>query len=204
MADWHFKGKAPGDTIRDPILGEFFATDAISDPGMALIREGIQNSLDARSGAGPVGVRVCISGDRQAAVAVAALPYFRGARPHLEARGNGIHPDEVPNWSAPCPFLVFEDFGTQGLEGDVAQPFRPQTPGTNHFYHFFRAEGQTDKGSSQRGSWGVGKHVFWRSSRLSTVRASDARRLLMAKSVLKCHYVEGPILPRRLLREPDS
>jgi hypothetical protein len=194
MADWHFKPQDPGGTIRDPILGEFFATDAISDPGMALIREGIQNSLDARSDDEPIRVRVFVSGDRDAAASSAVLPYFRGARSHLEARGNGIHPDDLPNWTAPCPFLVFEDFGTQGLEGDVAQPFRPQTAAANHFYHFFRAEGQTDKGSSQRGSWGVGKHVFWRSSRLSTVfaltvRASDTRRLLMGKSVLKCHYV---------------
>jgi hypothetical protein len=43
MHSWYFRPKVKGETIH----GEFFATDAISDPGMALVREGIQNSLDA-------------------------------------------------------------------------------------------------------------------------------------------------------------
>ena len=47
MHGWYFRPKVKGETIREPIHGEFFATDAISDPGMALVREGIQNSLDA-------------------------------------------------------------------------------------------------------------------------------------------------------------
>jgi hypothetical protein len=194
MIGWHFKPKAPGDTIRDPIHGEFFATDAISDPGMALIREGIQNSLDAARPGEVVTVRAFLSGQERAAPPDVFTRYFKGARPHLEAPNNGIRRDDVPNWSEPCPFLVFEDFGTHGLEGDPAEAFRAKTRGKNHFYHFFRAEGQTDKDSSQRGSWGVGKHVFWRSSRTSTVlaytvRARDHLRFLMGKAVLKCHWV---------------
>ena len=45
---WHFRPYAPGEKTRDPIQGEFFATDAIRNPAEALIREGIQNSLDAQ------------------------------------------------------------------------------------------------------------------------------------------------------------
>lgn len=194
MGEWHFKPKAPGDTIREPIHGEFFATDAISDPGMALIREGIQNSLDAARDGETVRVRVLVSGDQFAAPSNKAARFLAGARPHLDAQGNGLHRDDIPDWAAPCAFVVFEDFGTKGLEGDPGEAFRAPGPHANHFYHYFRAEGQTDKGSSQRGSWGVGKHVFWRASRVSTVlaltvRASDSRRLLMGKSVLKCHWV---------------
>ena len=194
MIGWHFKAKVPGDTIRDPIHGEFFATDAISEPGMALIREGIQNSLDAGRPGEIVTVRAFLSGQEHAAPPGVFARYFKGARPHLDAPNNGIRRDDVPNWKESCPFLVFEDFGTHGLEGDPAEAFRAKSGGKNHFYHFFRAEGQTDKDSSQRGSWGVGKHVFWRSSRASTVlgytvRASDDLRLLMGKAVLKCHWV---------------
>ena len=194
MLGWHFKPKAPGDTIRDPIHGEFFATDAISDPGMALVREGIQNSLDAARPGEVVTVRAFLSGQEHAAPPSVFARYFKGARPHLEAPQNGIRRDDLPNWKEPCPFLVFEDFGTHGLEGEPTEAFRAKSGGKNHFYHFFRAEGQTDKDSSQRGSWGVGKHVFWRASRTSTVlgytvRASDQLRLLMGKAVLKCHYV---------------
>ena len=45
---WHFNTKRPSDKERNPIQGEFFAADAISKPGEPLVREGIQNSLDAR------------------------------------------------------------------------------------------------------------------------------------------------------------
>jgi hypothetical protein len=41
MHGWYFRPKVKGEVIREPIYGEFFATDAISDPGMALVREGI-------------------------------------------------------------------------------------------------------------------------------------------------------------------
>jgi len=193
---WHFKPKAPGDTIREPIHGEFFAADAISDPGMALVREGIQNSLDAARDGEKVLVRIYVSGEASAVDAAQAKPYFDGAWEHYGAAGSGLQPDEVPPSDAPCPFLAFEDFGTTGLEGDPAEPFRSRTCQKNHFYHFFRAEGQSDKDVSDRGSWGVGKHVFLRSSCVSTmfgvtVRGTDGRRLLMGKAVLKSHYLNA-------------
>ncbi len=44
MAKWFFKKQRPGDTTREPIQGEFFSTEAISNTAEALVREGIQNS----------------------------------------------------------------------------------------------------------------------------------------------------------------
>jgi hypothetical protein len=191
---WYFKPKQPGDTIREPVQGEFFATEAISDPGMALVREGIQNSLDAAMEGERVLVRIFVSGAGSAVAAVDVRPYVEDAWPHLRADGNGLLPDELPSTGQPMPYLVFEDFGTKGLEGDESAPFRSATGEKNHFYHFFRAEGQSDKESTQRGSWGVGKHVFPRSSRISSffgfsVRHSDKARMLMGRLVLKSHYV---------------
>jgi len=46
---WYFNQPKPGDKNREPVLGQFFATDAITNPAEALVREGIQNSLDAGS-----------------------------------------------------------------------------------------------------------------------------------------------------------
>ena len=66
MAEWYFRPKSPGETIREPVQGEFFATDAISDPGIALIREGIQNALDASKSDQKVLVRVFVSGPDRA------------------------------------------------------------------------------------------------------------------------------------------
>lgn len=195
MAKWHFRPKQAGETIREPIHGEFFASDAISDPGMALVREGIQNALDAGTDNGPVIVRIYLSGDDEAVAATDAAQLFDSTWEHFNAPSNGLNPEGIPTPESPCRFIAFEDFATSGLEGDPKEAFRPREEGQkNHFYHFFRAEGQSDKEASDRGSWGVGKHVFLRSSQVSTifgltVRADDGGRMLMGKSVLKSHYV---------------
>src|SRR5262249_52292996 len=62
----------------------------------------------------------------------------------------------------------------------------------------FRAEGHSDKEETDRGRWGVGKTVFPRASRVSTfwgltVRASDKKRLLMGRTILKSHQVGGDL-----------
>jgi hypothetical protein len=187
---WHFNKPKPGDKNREPILGEFFATEAITNPAEALVREGDQNSLDAGEG-GLVQVRIYVSGATGALSPTVVAPYFVSAWPHIHAQGNGLR--DAPTSDEPCPFLTFEDFGTSGLTGDVAQWH--ERPGVdNPFYYFFRAEGQSGKGEQDRGHWGVGKTVFPRSSRVSayfglTVRADDGKRLLMGQSVLKSHFV---------------
>lgn len=38
----------PGETNIDPTEAEFFSTEALGSPADALVREAIQNSLDAR------------------------------------------------------------------------------------------------------------------------------------------------------------
>lgn len=190
---WFFRAKVAGETHREPIQGEFFATDAISDPGMALVREGIQNALDANVKEEKVLVRISLSGEGKSVPAAKVAPFFREFRPHLTAAENGLRQDDVPPPSEPCNFLLFEDFGTSGLTGDPGEAFRSKTGQKNHFYHFFRAEGQSDKDAGDRGSWGVGKHVFPRSSRISTmfgvsVRVDDRRRILMGRTILKSHW----------------
>jgi hypothetical protein len=191
---WHFNQPKPGDKNREPVLGEFFATDAIKNPAEALIRESIQNALDAGLDEKTVGVRIFVSGAGGALPAHIVGAYMAGSWPHISASGNGLH--DAPTQSEVCPYLVVEDFGTSGLTGDVTQWH--DLPGTkNPFYYFFRAEGQSNKGEHDRGRWGVGKTVFPRSSRISsyfglTVRADDAKRMLMGGSILKSHY-EGDV-----------
>jgi hypothetical protein len=57
---WHFVKYRPDETTRDPIVGEFFSTEAIDNPAQALVREGIQNALDALDKANEKTVRVRI------------------------------------------------------------------------------------------------------------------------------------------------
>jgi len=95
MAQLDFQPLTPSHTTREPIHGEFFAADAISDPGMALVREGIQNSLDARRDGETVLVRILFSDKGNSTVSEVVAPYFNGAWDHLRAAGNGIHPDDL-------------------------------------------------------------------------------------------------------------
>lgn len=195
MAKWHFNELIPGEKTREAMQGEFFATEAIRNPAEALVREGIQNSLDAgvRNESGhplePVRVRLHLATGDYAAKPKDFAPFFEGAWPHLHAEGNGLKNE--PRETKCCEFLVFEDFGTSGLVGDVNQ--WADEPGVkNAFYYFFRAEGRTGKGNEDRGRWGVGKYVFPRSSRANlffglTVRRDDKKRLLMGQAVLRSH-----------------
>lgn len=45
--NWHYRVKAPAEKVRDPIQGEFFSTEAIKNPADALVREALQNAMDA-------------------------------------------------------------------------------------------------------------------------------------------------------------
>lgn len=190
---WHFNTMRPCDKARDPIQGEFFAIDAISDPGEALVREGIQNSLDARDGDQKVKVRIRVSGMDAAVSRTATTPFLAGLSEHLKAPRNGLR--DIPDDGEACPILVFEDFGTKGLLGDPTE-WKPANKSHNHFYHFFRAEGRSDKSETDIGRWGVGKQVFPRVSRINsifglTVRRDDKKKLLMGMAVLKSHDVNG-------------
>lgn len=177
---WHFNTMRPSDKAREPIQGEFFATNAIRNPGEALVREGIQNSLDAQQNGEKVIVRIRVSGADTAVARDDVAPFLNGLDEHLRAPGNGLR--QIPGDEDNCPVLVFEDFGTTGLTGDPAE-WKPQSGSMNHFYHFFRAEGCSDKGEKDIGRWGVGKQVFPRSSRVNTVfprtvRSDDRKKLL--------------------------
>jgi hypothetical protein len=186
--EWFFRQQKPGEITRDPIIGEFFSTDAIDNPAEALVREGIQNALDAKLD-DEINIRILLVTGNHATETNRVSRWFDGAWDHFHALGNGLN--EPPYESEYCPFLVFEDFGTTGLQGDVLQPF--DEPGNqNSFFYFFRAEGRSGKSEADRGRWGIGKHVFPRSSRISTyfgltVRADDDQHLLMGHTILKSH-----------------
>src|SRR5439155_11153716 len=83
MARWSFLHQLPGYTAREPIQGEFFSTEAISNTAEALVREGIQNALDAGRPGVRVRVRLFLSGTGAAAARPEAVrPYLAGVWPH--------------------------------------------------------------------------------------------------------------------------
>lgn len=197
--NWHYRVKAPDEKVRDPIQGEFFSTEAIKSPADALVREAVQNAMDAsiRDGEGRpkdgLRVRFFLATGKHALPAIQAAMWFDGAWEHFQAPGNGLR--EPPSKTEACSFLVFEDFNTIGLKGDITQS-DPLDGVQNHFFYFFRAEGKSVEGGKERGRWGVGKHVFPRSSRANaffglSIRADDGKRVLMGHSVFKSHRAPG-------------
>ncbi len=170
----------------DPVHDEFFKMQDLVD---ALVRESIQNSLDARRPRASVRVRFGFRTGAQALHADAAQQYFSGLREHLQTA--------APRADEPVPYLLIEDFGTRGLTGDPAVD--PELTGDdetrNDFYYFWRNVGRSKKGDDDRGRWGLGKSVFTVASRIRTIFGltlrEDRRALLLGQSVLKTHILDG-------------
>src|SRR5262249_33005348 len=148
------------------------------------------------AGAEPVRVRLAIHDPRDAPPPARLAHYFGRLRAPLTARGIDFDRSDVPQ--LPCRFLVCEDFGTRGLEGDTALF---QDPDSRHgqrqdFYWFWRNIGRSAKTGDDLGRWGLGKTVYRAVSRVGcmlglTIRRSDRQRLLMGQAVLQIHRHEG-------------
>lgn len=194
---WHFRSMDPGEVHVDPVHDEFFKAQDLAD---ALVRESIQNSLDARvpRSRSPVRVRFRFASGAHALHPDAVRQYFDGLDPHLHSVARTIH-TILPRADEAVPFLVIEDFGTRGLTGDPRIDPEVDTAGDetrNDFFYFWRNVGRSNKGEVDRGRWGLGKAVFTVASRIRTVfgitrRFDDDRSLLLAQSVLKTHVIDG-------------
>lgn len=185
---WRFKKLGPGAPERDPHEAEFFR---LTDPPEAIIREVIQNSLDARSNAqnlvrvrfafGAVqksNVRDYLGGDLECHLKACELP----------------SPDTIPDRMR---FLAIEDFGTSGLDGPTGEDgHRPEE--RSNFYNFWWCEGKSKKSGREAGRWGLGKTTFHIVSKIRlfwglTVRQDDHRELLLGKVLLKTHRIDNDV-----------
>jgi len=197
IPQWRFREMQPGEINVDPIEGEFFTTEAIGSITDALVRESIQNSLDAAEGSGPV--TVCFSfysgPDRHSDPREVIITYLDALNLHLHAKHSGLQ--ELPSNAENLDYILIEDYGTRGLQGDVLQyDDLDDEVKKNDFYYFWRNIGRTRKETTDLGRWGLGKNVFQAASRINsffgfTVRKDDGRMLLMGQSVLKIHRADG-------------
>ncbi|PTL77016.1 hypothetical protein [Vitiosangium sp. GDMCC 1.1324] len=187
---WSFRKMQRGEINADPVQEEFFTPkEGLAD---SLVREGDQNTLDAHVDGQPL--RVCYTISSQPLEPQAAEKYLAGLEEHLEPGGVQLRLRDEP-----ARYLVIEDFGTRGLQGNPNQD-EDDPPGLpseskNHFFYFWRNIGRSSKGHTDRGRWGLGKTVFPAASRFRTffgltVRKSDGRALLMGQSVLKVHSID--------------
>ena len=191
---WSFDKVVPGSMERNPVSEEFFTNGTRLE---AVIRESLQNSLDATDGGGaPVEVRIYFSGEEDKLPAEKLQRYFTGGEQRFADPKNGLV-DPTQTMSEPCRFLVIEDFHTTGLTGITDE--RPLEEDVahrndwNYYNYFFRENGSTKIGANTLGSWGAGKCVFQRASKLKcsftySVRdAYEPRAFIAGKATLKFH-----------------
>lgn len=190
---WHFNEHRPRDTTHDSANDAFFTADKLANLSEALVREGIQNSLDAAArdtaGVREVHIRINLVHDPAPPAQVWLKSAFDSSREHF---AKGVHGNDVIA-VGPSGYLSFEDFGTTGLTGNV-KAHRLSESANNAFWAFFRAIGISAKGEDKLGRWGIGKQVFPTSSRVRamfgiTNRADTPSRVLMGAAVLRSRTI---------------
>lgn len=180
---WQFKKLEPGVPERDPHEHEFFR---LKNPAEALVREVIQNSLDAKkSGTQTVSVRFYIGEVEKRNV----RDYFSSELEHHLDSCNFLPKDYSK--ANRIKFIAIEDFGTTGLDGATGEDGSRPEKG-NNFFDFWWREGMSGKSGREAGRWGLGKTTFHMASKLRlffglTLRQDDSRELLMGKALLKTH-----------------
>lgn len=200
MASWVFEKLAGGAVRRDPNETQLFKTEQ-TDEGEyagtdALVREILQNSMDASNGKKPVRIRLALHSAGDLPPRDRLAYYFGRLEPALKHREIGFDPDGVPQLLE--GFLVCEDFETRGLGGDplLARDPDPGSQKREDFFWFWRNIGRSGKTGDDLGRWGLGKTVYRAASQVGcmlglTVRASDRRQLLMGQAVLRIHDLNG-------------
>jgi hypothetical protein len=206
---WKFRIPGKDEINQDPTQEEFFTTQSVGDFSDALVRESIQNSLDAKSpkikSDEAVTVRFFFSGKTNANNVLLDTHYFfKGIRDHIYASDNGLNKKQLPNFEKETEYLVIEDFNTSGLDGSIIENDDPKdrSPLGHNFYWFWRNVGRTGKTNFELGKWGLGKTVFPAASLINsffglTNRFDDNKNYLMGLSVLKTHHLKGEATTKR-------
>lgn len=196
---WEFGEVPSGIKNRNPVQDEFFNSSEALTEVSSLVRESIQNSLDAQDKSGSTN-RVKVRFKMGIANRDIARGYFEGLEPHLRA---GIPGGSATTNRQTFPFLIVEDFNTSGLIGDSRkdQLSNSDVPKQNSYHYFVWAEGASAKTEGNRGRWGIGKIVFPRLSEIKSFFVLSRRvmkdapcgieEILIGMSTLRGHRIEG-------------
>jgi hypothetical protein len=179
---WWFQEDRSGTVVRKDPLENLFNARSELDAVDILVRESLQNSVDARSeNSTQVSVRfrlVSVSGKRRNEILEAAD--FESLARHINASNRTLKgqssrfadPNSVRSHDD-LVLLYIEDFGTRGLVGPEfkkrdgdATSLDPQC-----FVGLCRAIGMNEKDESRAhgGTYGFGKGVYWAASSIGTV-----------------------------------
>jgi hypothetical protein len=182
---WLFQEVRPADVESELTQREDFDNDD-SGLGDTLVREAIQNTVDALGGNAKkvrIAFRHVDGSDGVDGEYLRSL--FSGMEQHYAAAGFPFTMDH-----ADPTLLLIEDFGTTGLLG--AWDKRDDKNWTD----FWRRHGKSHKVGGKTGRRGLGKLVYSSSSQLRTffgltVRADESQPLLMGQAVLDTRRIGG-------------
>lgn len=186
MVHWQFRPLNPNETSGSSISDDNFADEERTSVEI-LVRETLQNPLDARSSESVVRVEYKLVTVDLATTKFARSIFSDDWIKHFQA-GELIENDQLP---AKMTFLVIEDFGTTGLEGCYKDSsFEGSTQNWNAFW--FR-EGEGAKTTRSNGGAGQGKITLYLASKLRSVfaltkRKSDGLELLFGCCRFKRNY----------------
>lgn len=187
VAHWQFRPLNPNETSGASISDDNFADEERSSVEI-LVRETLQNPLDARSSDSVVRVEYKLVEVDLATSEFARSIFSDDWSRHFRAGGlieDGQNPTKMK-------FLVIEDFGTTGLEGCYTDSTR-EGPTENWNAFWFR-EGEGAKTTRSNGGAGQGKITLYLASQLRSVfaltkRQSDGLELLFGCCRFKRNYM---------------
>ena len=186
---WQFAPQSPMYVQTEVTQRDQFKNDDVNLSD-TIVREAIQNSLDAGNGHDPVRVRVRWVSGEHGLTREFMQQLLDEQIAHATSAGLDMHGVDFEHPVA----LVIEDFGTSGLTGSTT------IPDDGNFSDFWRGHGRSHKTGKSRGRWGLGKLVFSSCSGVRaffglTVRADGPQRYLMGQSVLGLHTHDGANYP---------
>lgn len=177
-----------GDMDKPPTQRDQFNNDDVKLVD-ALIREAVQNSLDAKS-----------NNENKVLIKIKILEVEENKIPDLYKY---LNKDELKKHLEaskldgdffdvrPVRILLIEDYGTSGLTGSI------DLHDDNPFCDFWRRIGVSHKGGRNLGRWGLGKLVFSGVSAIRTFfgvtkqEGGHSGPLLMGQAVLLNHSIDG-------------
>lgn len=128
MTQWVFSNLSGAAVRRDPNETELFKTEQAEEGEYAgtdaLVREILQNSMDAGTGNEPVRIRLALYPSSDLPNRDRLALYFQRLQEPLKHREVAFDTSGVPRLAQ--GFLVCEDFGTCGLQGDPLLARDPQ------------------------------------------------------------------------------
>ena len=192
---WLGTRKAANQVENESQHANFFTNTDVLTGQSILIRESIQNAIDAR--------------DKLNGYTMARVRFYVGTVP--ASIGKKYFEDQysrivkclknVPSLEEECRFIAIEDFNTTGLAGSVRNDLPDGDSRIGSFFYFTWATGKSNKSAGTRGKNGVGKIVFPKTSRIKSFLVlssrdnaslpSEPKTVLFGTSILKTHELNG-------------